>query len=124
MTGSNPFSIEKTDNFKRTFKKLVKAYGDDFLDIIADILENLIEEQYPINSRQEPLPKKLQLPEGWTFHKLEFKYRKGASGQIRLMYLVNDINCVIQLIWIYSHEQFTKRPDDKELKSVIKDILE
>ena len=113
MTGSNPFLIKKTGNFKRTLKKLVKAYGDDFIDIVAEILEGLIEEQYPINSRQEPLPKKLQLPEGSTFYKLEFKYGKGASGQIRLMYLVNDIDCVIKLIWIYNHEQFVKRPGDK-----------
>lgn len=124
MTGLNPFSIEKTDQFKRTFKKLAKAYGNDFLETVAEILENLIEEQYPINSRREPLPKKIQLPEGWTFHKLEFKYGKGASGQIRLMYLVNDIDCIIQLMWIYNHEQFAKRPGDKELKNVIKDILE
>ncbi|MGB6301025.1 MAG: hypothetical protein WBF90_33285 [Rivularia sp. (in: cyanobacteria)] len=123
MTGLNPFSIEKTDQFKRTFKKLVKAYGDDFFDLVAEILENLIEEQYPINSRQEPLPKKVQLPEGWTFHKLEFKYRKGASGQIRLMYLVNDMDCIIRLMWIYSHEQFAKRPGDKELKTVLKEAL-
>ena len=124
MTGLNPFSIEKTDHFKRTFKKLAKVYGNDFLDIVAEVLENLIEEQYPINSRQEPLPKKIQLPEGCTFHKLEFKYGKGASGQIRLMYLVDDIDCIIRLMWIYSHEQFAKRPSDKELRNVIKDILE
>lgn len=124
MTGSNPFSIEKTDNFIRTFKKLLKVYGNDFFDIVAEILENLIEEQYPRNSRQEPLPKRLQLPEDWTFNKLEFKYGKGASGQIRLMYLVNDIDCVIKLMWIYNHEQFAKRPSDKELKGIIKDVLD
>lgn len=95
-----------------------------FLNIVAEILENLIEEQYPINSRQEPLPKRLQLPEDWTFHKLEFKYGKGASGQIRLMYLVNDIDCVIKLMWIYNHEQFAKRPSDKELKGIIKEVLD
>ena len=124
MTGLTPFSIEKTGNFKRSFKKLAKLYGNDFIEIVAEILENLIEEQYPVSSRQEPLPKKIQLPQGWTFHKLEFRYGKGASGQIRLMYLVNDMDCIIQLMWIYSHEQFMKRPGDKELRNVIKDILE
>jgi hypothetical protein len=84
----------------------------------------LVEDQYPINSRNEPLPGKIQLAEGWTFHKLEFRISKGASGQIRLMYLVNTITCVIKPVWIYSHEQFAKRPGDKDLKSVIKEILE
>ncbi len=124
MTGSTPFSIEDSENFKRSFKKLAKVHGASFVDIVAEILENLTEEQYPINSWQEPLPAKIQLTEGWTFHKLEFKVSKGASGQIRLMYLVNTTTCVIKLVWIYSHEQFAKRPADKDLKSVIKEILD
>lgn len=124
MTGSTPFSIEDSENFKCSFKKLGKVHGTGFVDIVAEILENLLEEQYPINSWQEPLPGKIQLTEGWTFHKLEFKVSKGASGQIRLMYLVNTTTCVIKLVWIYSHEQFAKRPADKDLKSVIKEILD
>lgn len=124
MTGSTPFLIEESDNFKRSFKKLAKVFGVDFIELVAESLENLTEEQYPINSRNEPLPSKIKLPEGWTFHKLELKVSKGASGQIRLMYLVNTTTCIIKLVWIYSHEQFTKRPTDKDLKSVIKDILD
>ena len=34
------------------------------------------------------------------------------------MYLVNDIDCVIKLIWIYNHEQFAKRPGDKYLGKI------
>ncbi len=124
MTGSTPFSIEASDNFKRSFKKLAKVQGTRFVELVGEILEDLTEDQYPINSRNEPLPGKIQLAEGWTFHKLEFRISKGASGQIRLMYLVNTITCVIKPVWIYSHEQFAKRPGDKDLKSVIKEILE
>ncbi|WP_375512812.1 hypothetical protein [uncultured Nostoc sp.] len=83
MTGSTPFSIEKSDNFKRSFKKLAKAYRSDFVECIVEVLEDLIEDQNPINSRNEPLPRKIELPQGWSFHKLELKVSKGASGQIR-----------------------------------------
>ncbi|MFB2921302.1 hypothetical protein [Aerosakkonema funiforme] len=124
MTGSTPFSIEDSDNFKRSFKKLAKIHGSDFVEVVTQILEALIEDQYPINSRNEPLPGKIDLPEECTFHKLQFKISRGASGQIRLMYLVNPTACIIKLVWIYSHEQFAKRPADKELKSVIKEILD
>ncbi|MEH1885030.1 MULTISPECIES: hypothetical protein [unclassified Nostoc] len=124
MTGSTPFSIEECENFIRSFKKLAKAHRADFVALVAEVLEDLIEDQYPINSRNEPLPAKIKLPQGWSFHKLELKISKGASGQIRLMYLVNTIDCVIKLVWIYSHEQFAKRPTDTDIKSVIKDILE
>ena len=124
MTGSTPFLIEESENFNRSFKKLAKTHGANFVELVTEILEDLTEDQYPINSRHEPLPGKIQLGEGWTFHKLEFRISKGASGQIRLMYLVNTITCVIKPVWIYSHEQFAKRPADKDLKSVIKEILE
>ena len=123
MTGSTPFLIEETDNFKRSFKKLAKVHRASFVELIAQVLEDLIEDQYPNNSRNEPLPGRVQLPEEWTFHKLELRISKGASGQIRLMYLVNTTACTIRLVWIYSHEQFAKRPADSDLKSVIKEIL-
>ena len=124
MTGSTPYLIEESENFKRSFKKLAKIHGAGFVELVVEVLESLIEDQYPINSRNEPLPGKIQLTEGWTFHKLELRVSKGASGQIRLMYLVNTTICVIRLVWIYNHEQFAKRPPDKELKSVIKEILD
>lgn len=124
MAGSTPFSIEESENFKRSFKKLTKAHGASFVKLVGDILEDLIEDQYPGNSRKEPLPGKIRLSNEWTFHKLDFKFAKGASGQIRLMYLVNSTAYVIKLVWIYSHEQFAKRPADQDLKSVIREILD
>ena len=44
MTGLTPFSIEKSDSFQRSFKKLAKAYRSDFVECVAQILENLIKE--------------------------------------------------------------------------------
>ena len=116
--------MKKVIIFNVLLKKLAKAYRADFVECAAQILEDLIDDQYPINSRYEPLPGKIELPENWSFHKLDFKVSKGASGQIRLMYLVNANDCIIKLVWIYSHEQFAKRPADADLKSVIKEILD
>lgn len=124
MTGSNPFSVKPSDNFNRSFKKLGKTYGATFTDKVEEVLEELIDESYPTISRNEPLPSNLKLPEGWTFHKIAFKHSKGASGQIRLMYLVNGSSLQIKLLWIYTHEQFTGRPADKNLKSTIREILD
>jgi hypothetical protein len=73
VTGSTPFLIEESDNFKRSFKKLVKSLGSDFVELVAETLEALTEDCYPINSRNEPLPPKIKLPEGWTFYKFTFK---------------------------------------------------
>jgi mRNA-degrading endonuclease RelE of RelBE toxin-antitoxin system len=123
MTGSQPFSIEASDNFHRSFKKLKKVIKPH-LDKIRDELEGLLIDPYPNKSRREPLPGKLKLPEDWTFHKLEIRVAKGASGQIRLMYLVNETTSTIKLVWIYSHEQFAKRPADGDIQGAIAKILQ
>ncbi len=124
MTGLPPFSLEIPDKFKRSLKKLGKTYKSvNFGAIIGDCLENLLVNPYLSMSRDEPLPKKTKLPQGWTFHKLELRVSKGASGQIRIRYLVNEEAAVIRPIWIYSHEQFEKRPPDQEIDNVIKEIF-
>lgn len=124
MTGSTRFSIEKTDHFQQSFKKLAKVQGQAFLELVANALEELIVNPYPLKARAEPLSGKMQLLEGWTFHKLEIWTGKGASGQIRLMYLVSESEAKVKPLWIYSHEQFAKRPPDKDLKSIIQKALE
>jgi mRNA-degrading endonuclease YafQ of YafQ-DinJ toxin-antitoxin module len=124
VTGSNRFSIEETENFKRSFKKLGKVHKSGLINEFARILEGLLDHPYPSNAREEPLPSNVRLPEGWTFHKIAFKVARGASGQIRLMYLVNEEFRRIRLLWLYSHEQFVGRPSDKSLKSVIQDALD
>ena len=126
MTGLTPFLLENSPNFGRSFKKLAKApcnKNNNFASIIGNCLESLLLNPYPSASRDEPLPKKTQLPEGWTFHKLELRVGKGASGQIRIMYLVNEDLKVIKPMWIYSHEQFTKRPSDQDIDGVIDEIF-
>ena len=126
MTGSPPFLLENNEKFARTFRKLAKskAYGKTLVDTITPILESLRYNPYPRQARDEPLPGKTSLPEEWTLHKLEIWLGKGASGQVRLIYRVNETERVIRPIWIYSHEQFKKRPPDKELADAIELGLE
>lgn len=123
MTGSPLFSIEKTESFERSFKKIAKSYRKEAIETLISGLLDLAADPFPQKSRDEPLPSKAQIPEGWTFHKLEIRLGKGASGQVRLMYLVNESTRIIKPLWIYNHEQFAKRPDDQELRSVIKSTL-
>lgn len=40
------------------------------------------------------------------------------------MYLVDREHCTVKPVWLYSHEQFVKRPPDKDLKAIIQAILE
>ncbi|NEQ36316.1 MAG: type II toxin-antitoxin system RelE/ParE family toxin [Okeania sp. SIO3I5] len=129
MTGSTLFSIEKTTNFERSFKKLVKTYKSkskkqEFIRVISEHLEKLIINPYPQSERHEPLPKGIELPDECQFYKLVLNIAKGASGKIRLMYLVWDKKRVINPFWIYNHQQFEKRPPDREIKDVIQETFE
>ncbi|MGK7929050.1 MAG: hypothetical protein AB4290_28080 [Spirulina sp.] len=47
---------------------------------------------------------------------------KGASGQGRLMYLVDREKYEIELVWIYTHEEFPKRPSERNLKQILEEI--
>ncbi|MEL6438050.1 MAG: hypothetical protein AAFQ80_02170 [Cyanobacteria bacterium J06621_8] len=127
MTGSTPFSIEESEFFKRWLRKLVKASGKilakKLITLLTASLDDLLDNPYPRNSRREPLPGKIKLPDDWTFYKLEFRLAKGASGQIRLMYLVNEPEKLIKPLWIYSHEQFAKRPRDRNIADAIEEII-
>ncbi|MEA5421393.1 hypothetical protein VB712_19380 [Spirulina sp. CCNP1310] len=126
MPGSPQFSLEQTNEFARTLKKLVKskAYDKNFNVIISEVIWGLLNNPYPSNSRDEPLPRGTRISKQWTFHKLTIKIGKGASGQVRLIYLVNEIDRIVKPLWIYNHEQFKKRPPDKELRKNIEDSFE
>jgi mRNA-degrading endonuclease YafQ of YafQ-DinJ toxin-antitoxin module len=129
VTGSILFLLEKTDNFERSFKKLVKSYKSklqqqEFVGIVSNYLEQLIVDPYPAQARDEPLSGGIKIPDFWTFHKLAFTTSKGASGQIRLMYLVNESEKIVKILWIYNHEQFRKRPPDKDIKDVLQEAFE
>jgi mRNA-degrading endonuclease YafQ of YafQ-DinJ toxin-antitoxin module len=129
VTGSTLFLLEKTDNFQRSFKKLIKSYKSkiqqqEFIEVVSSYLEQLIVDPYLPQSRDEPLSGGMKVPELWTFHKLAFTTSKGASGQIRLIYLVNENQKIIKPLWIYNHEQFKKRPPDKDIKDVLKEAFD
>jgi mRNA-degrading endonuclease RelE of RelBE toxin-antitoxin system len=124
VTGLPRFSIERTESFERSFKKLAKFYRKDAIEALIKGFEDLAADPFPPKSRDEPLPSKAQIPEGWTFHKLEIRLGKGASGQVRLMYLVNDDRRIIKPLWMYNHEQFAKRPDDPDIRAVIRTALD
>jgi len=124
----NEFSIAESMGFNRSFKKLLKTYKiksvqNQLKELVLQQLLELKTDSYPLNSRYEPLPGKVKLPEGTNFCKIEIRFGKGASGQIRLMYLVNEIDYIITPVYIYSHKQFAKRPSDQELRELLDENL-
>ena len=128
MSGLTRFSLEKSETFERSLKKLVKSYKSssqqrEFKELIAQEFRELIINPYTPKARAEPLPRGVKLVENWQFYKLFIVTTKGASGQVRVMYLINEIERIIKPLWIYNHDQFKKRPPDKHLQEAIKDLF-
>ncbi len=116
------------EGFVRTLKKFLKSYNKAQRKAVQEVLANIFEEignnPNSATSREEPLPQKADRVEGWELRKREFFISSGASGQGRLIYLLNEGEAVVRLIWIYNHEQFEKRPPDSGLVSSISEALE
>lgn len=130
MTGSPKFLRVPTRNFERSLRRLIKRYKGSrekqaFIVFISQLVDELCNEPHPSNSAFEPIPGKMALSEELEFRKLRFAIPglRGASGQGRLMYLINSTQHKIILVWIYTHEEFEGRPDDKSLKVALQDAI-
>lgn len=132
MTGSPKFLIKPFSKFTRSYKELLKRYykGDRakqaFIEYVAKIAENLSNDPFLADSFTESSPGGLQIPEEWEFRKYYFDMPslRGASGEGRLMYLVNRSQSVIWLLWVYTHSEYEKRPPEKNLKQLIQELIE
>jgi hypothetical protein len=126
------FRIKPSDKFSRAYKELLKRYykGEKakqaFQDFLAQIVNDLCNDPFLANSFSEGWPGSLRKPDEWDFRKYYFNMPglRGASGEGRLMYLVNRRQGVIKLAWIYTHSEFPKRPPDNTLKPLIEDLME
>lgn len=130
MTGSPKFLKVPARNFERSLRRLIKRYKGSrekqaFIVFISQLVDELCDEPHSSNSAPEPIPGKMPLQEELEFRKLRFAMPglRGASGQGRLMYLINSTQRKIILVWIYTHEEFEGRPDDKSLKVSLQDAM-
>ena len=132
-TGSPPnsmtYKVIPSAKFTRNLKALKKQYkskraAHSLITCIGDIVEALTSQPQPDGSRLEPWPN-IHYPD-WEFRKLIFPVpeRSGASGEGRLMYLVNQQRLLILLVWLYTHEDFKKRPPEKDLKTLMRELLD
>jgi hypothetical protein len=129
--GSPSFRIDSRPKFDRSFKALKKGFKSkrqeqQFVAAVTALVEALAEQPRPPESRLEPMPKGVAIPAGGEFRKLVFAVpgTAGAAGEGRLMYFVHEADGVIQLFWIYTHEEFKGRPPEKELKQILREALE
>jgi hypothetical protein len=125
------FRVQPLAKFERSAKVLKKSFKSkrqqqQFVDAVTGLIRALVQEPRHPDSRLEPIPKGVAVPDEWEFRKLVFEVpgTAGAAGEGRLVYLVSDRDGLIKLLWLYTHEEFKGRPPDKELKQVLQEGLE
>ncbi|OUL25458.1 hypothetical protein BV378_15430 [Nostoc sp. RF31YmG] len=125
MAGCEAYQIVPLERFEISLKKLIKSHyrkneraRDSYLELV---------ERYISQLRENPSSNSFSEDEGFPkgSHRADFKFRKikfrtpelaGAAGQCRFMYVVNEVKRIVYLVWIYTHEEFRKRPSDDELR--------
>jgi hypothetical protein len=129
--GWQMFRVQPLAKFERSAKVLKKGFKSrrqqqQFVDAVTELIRALVQEPRHPDSRLEPIPKGVEVPEGWEFRKLLFAVpgTAGAAGEGRLVYLFSDRDSLIKLLWIYTHEEFKGRPPDKDLRQVLQEGLE
>ena len=96
MPGCEIYSIRPLQKFEISLVKLVKTH-------------------YKKDS--ENFPKGAYKPD-FEFRKIRFLMPElqGASRRGRFMYVVHQNSCSVYPVWVYTHEEYPKRPSDQDLK--------
>ncbi|MDB9311594.1 hypothetical protein PN462_00670 [Spirulina sp. CS-785/01] len=128
-SGSLAYKIKPSEKFKTSFVALRKSHYKKSKKLQTQFKETIQKKVEEISSEPrcadlEPIPSNLKLPEHLELRKLHFKMPnlQGESRQGRLIYIVNHEKQEIDLVWLYTHKEFQKRPSDKNLQQVILDI--
>lgn len=132
MTNSNVYQIRLTQNFDITYCKLLRThykkdskFKKEFEQLIVEITDKLESNPYSNTlSRTEPFPKNCA-NQYIELRKIRWKKLPGLQSLAsmgRLIFLVIKPSKTIYFLWIYTHEEYPKRPPDKDLKRLVLDI--
>lgn len=125
MSGCEAYQIKPLEKFESSFEKLIKSHyrknkraRNSFEELIESFIEELRNNPSSNSiSEDEGFPKDCYKPE-FQFRKIRFRMPElqGAAKFGRLMYVVHEAQRVVYLVWVYTHEEFAKRPSDDELR--------
>jgi hypothetical protein len=97
VSGYLMFEVQPLAKFERSAKALKKSFKSkrqqqQFVDTVTALIHALVQEPRHPDSRLEPIPKGIEVPDEWEFRKLVFAVpgTAGAAGEGRLIYLVSD----------------------------------
>ncbi|WP_146160578.1 hypothetical protein [Deinococcus arcticus] len=145
MTGLSPsYSLIRGPQFERTLKAYLKGLAkrdkEAALELFGAVLQELTVSPRQMRGqamagleKMEPEPwpggtlagarRMVYSLEGWEFWKayLNFPYARGAAQKGRIMYAIEEAACQIHLLMMYTHAEYSGRPDDTFLEGVMRE---
>jgi hypothetical protein len=123
---SGAYQVRTLEHFDNTLRRLKKKHyaknasaEDELNESLAALVTYIAANPRPAppNGRPQTWPHKTH-QDGWEFWKYYFDLPglHGDKQQGRLMYVIHTASCRIFWFWIYSHDQYSKRPPDGDLK--------
>jgi hypothetical protein len=133
LSTSGAYQVRILEHFDASLRRLHKTHYSKNPQGKAELNEYLaaLVEYIAANPRPRPpngvpqaWPKRTH-QDGWEFWKYYFDLPglHGDKQQGRLMYVVHTHSCKIFWFWIYSHDRYTKRPPDRDLKRELKAVM-
>ena len=135
MSGCKTYRIELLQRYEDSFEKLIAEHyrrnnkgKKKFEDLITAYINNELRIKPLDNntSDSETFPPK-SAKEGYFFRKKRWRNLPDLQGSEkwgRLIYVVAPSECVVYLVWIYTHKQYERRPPDSSLKQDLCEIYE
>jgi hypothetical protein len=124
------FDVYPGDKFRVTYRAVLKTHysldpiaRDKFEELVGSFWQNLqIRPRKIVGASPEPWPPGKQTSrQGFDFYKFRFSMpgliKSAKLG--RIMYLVHDRSATVRLVWIYTHDEFSNRPADADLKPAL-----
>ena len=137
MSGCVAYRVEPSENFAQTYQAVVAThYGvpalqkalAEFQSVVASYLSAFKNTARPSDSSAEPWPNRQPstAQDGFECRKVRFRMPglRGSATKGRLIYLVYESSCLIQPVWIYTHEEFDARPPDRDLRDALRDAID
>jgi hypothetical protein len=124
------FQVYPSDHFRATYEQTLRTHysvnaiaRNKFEDLIATFWQTLqIAPRKVAGASPEPWPPGKQTSrQGFDFYKFRFSMPelRGAAKLGRIMYLVHNRSATVRLVWIYTHDEFSGRPADADLKPAL-----
>ncbi len=129
MSSAPPsWTIEKAEGFLKDLKRLAKSlYKSDrqrieFADYLSSLYLNWGATGLPVSA---PPMQGFSLPEGTRLHKVYLNPpgTRGASGEMRVLALVQEEQRRIALLMAYTHAEYESQPPKREIQRRIEEAL-